>query len=86
MFFYNRVDGYKEYFGLTNLFYFGIGDYLTYWDRNNYHVTYNDMFQNGLKYKTKNCTISSSMYCTTISETRYPHFIKDDEYKILPRP
>ena len=36
---YNRVDGYKEYFGLTNLFYFVNGDFLTYWDMNIYHIT-----------------------------------------------
>lgn len=44
------------------------------------------MFQNGLRYKTKSRTISLSMYGSTIGATRYPQFIKDDEYKILPRP
>ena len=29
--FNNRVDGHKDYFGLTNLF------FLTYWNMNNYH-------------------------------------------------
>ena len=44
------------------------------------------MFQNGLKYKTKSRMISLLMYGSTIGETRYPKFIKDDEYEILPRP
>ena len=48
---YNRVDGHKEYFGLTNLFYFENENFLTYWDMNNYHIIYNNMFQNGLKKK-----------------------------------
>ena len=52
----------------------------------NYHKTYNNMYQYGLKYKTKSRTISLSMYGSTIGATRYPQFIKDDEYKILPRP
>ena len=43
------------------------------------------MFQNELKYKTKSRRISLSMYGSTIGAIRYPHFIKDDEYKILPR-
>ena len=83
---YNRVEGYKKHFGLTNLFNFGNGNFLTYWDMNIYHETYSNMFQNGLKYKTKSRTISLSMYGSTIGATRYPQFIKDDEYKILPRP
>ena len=83
---YNRVDGYKEYFGLTNLFHFGNGKFLAYWDMNIYHVTYNHMLQNGLKYKTKSRTISLLMCGSTIGAPRYPQFIKDDEYKILPRP
>ena len=53
---------------------------------NIYYVTYNDMLQNGLEYKTKSCTILSLMYCSTIGATRHPQFIKDDKYKILPRP
>ena len=44
------------------------------------------MYQNGLKYKTQRRTILFSMYGSTIGATRYPQFIKDDEYKILPRP
>ena len=52
---------------------------------NIYHVTYNNMFQNGLKYNTKSRTISLSMYGLTIGATKYPQFIKDDEYKILLR-
>ena len=44
------------------------------------------MFQNGLKYKTKSRTISLLMYGLTIGATRYPQFIIDDGYKILPRP
>ena len=44
------------------------------------------MFQNGLKYKTKSRTISLLMYGSTIGATRYPQFIKGDEYKILPWP
>ena len=51
IYFYNRVDGYKEYFGLTNSLYFGNGNFLTYWDMNIYHIKYNNMFQNGLQYK-----------------------------------
>ena len=59
---------------------------LTYWDMNIYHITYNNLFQNGLKNKTKSRTISLSMYGSTTGATRYPQFIKDDEYKISPRP
>ena len=44
------------------------------------------MFQNGLKYKTKRCTMLLSMYGSTIGVTRYPQLIKDDENEILPRP
>ena len=44
------------------------------------------MVQNGLKYGRKSCTISLSMYGSTTDVIRYPQFIKDDEYKILPRP
>ena len=50
-----------------------------------YHVTYKNMFQNGVKYKTKSCTISLSMCGSTIGASRCPQFIKGDEYKILPR-
>ena len=82
----NRVNDHKEYFGLTNLFYFGNGNFLTHWNMNNYHKTYSNMFQNGLKYKTKKCMILLSLYCSTIGATRYSQFIKNDEYKILPRP
>ena len=53
---------------------------------NNYHVTSNNMLHNGLKFKTKSCMISILMYGSTIGATRYPQFIKDDEYKILLRP
>ena len=53
---------------------------------NNYHITCNNIFENGLKYKTKSCIISLSMYGSTIGATRYPQLVKDDEYKILPRP
>ena len=42
------------------------------------------MFQNGLKYKTKTCAISQSLYASIIDTTRYPQFIKHDEYKMLP--
>ena len=45
----------------------------------------NNMFQNGLKYKTKSRMISLLMYGSTIGATRYPQFIKDDKYNILPR-
>ena len=83
---YYRVDGYKEYFGLTNLFHVRNRSFLNYWCKTNYQMTYNNMYQNGLKYKTKSRTISLSMYGSTIGVTRYPLFIKDDEYKILPRP
>ena len=79
---YNRVDGYKEYFGLTNLFFWKCKcSYM-----NIHHVTYNNMFQNGLKYIRKSCTITLLMYGSTIGATIYPQFIEDDEYKILPRP
>ena len=52
---------------------------------NNYLITYNNVFQNGQKYKTKSCMISLLLYDSTIPATRYLQFIKDDEYKILPR-
>ena len=53
---------------------------------NNYHVTYGNIFENGLEYKTKSRTISLSLYGSIIGATRYPHFIKDDELKILTMP
>ena len=46
---------------------------------NIYHITYNNMFQKGLKYKTKSRTIALLMYGSTKGATRYPQFIKDDE-------
>ena len=47
---------------------------------------YNFLFKNGLKYKTKSRTIPLSLYDSTIGETRYPQFIINKQYKILPRP
>ena len=47
---------------------------------NNYHITYNNILQNGLKYKIKSRKISLLMYASIIGATRYPQFIKDDEY------
>ena len=52
---------------------------------NNYHIKYNNMFQNRLKYKTKSGKISLSFYGSILDATRYPQLIKDDQYKILPR-
>ena len=83
---YYRVDGYKEHFTLINLFHFGNGNFLTDWNMDNFHITYNDMFQNGLKHKTKSRTTSLSMYGSIIGATRYPQFIKDDKDKILQWP
>ena len=48
--FNNRVDGNREYFGLTYLFSFGNGNFLAYWNINNNHITHNNMFENGLNY------------------------------------
>ena len=39
---------------------------------NNYHITYCNMFENGLKYKTKSRAISLSMYGSTIGAASYP--------------
>ena len=78
-----RVDKLKEHFGFTNLFSLGNGNFLIFWNMNNYHITYSNTFENGLEYKTKSCTIYLSLYGSTIGATRYPQFIKDDEYKIL---
>ena len=44
------------------------------------------MFQNELKCKTRSRMISLLLYSSTIDATRYPQFIKHDDYKILPRP
>ena len=52
----------------------------------NYKRTYKFLFNNGLKYETKSQTISLSLYGSTIGATRYPQFIINNQYKILPRP
>ena len=59
---YYKVDGCKEYFGLINLFNFGNGTFLTNWNKKNYYIIYINMYQNGLKYQTKSCTISLLPY------------------------
>ena len=48
--------------------------------------TYNFLFKNGLKYKTKSWTISLSLYGSIIGATRYTQHIINNQYKILPRP
>ena len=72
MVFSNRVDRHTEYFGLTKLFSFGNGIYLTYSNMNDYHITHSTMCKNGLKYITKSCTISLSLYGSTKGVTRNP--------------
>ena len=52
----------------------------------NYKRTNNFLFKNGLKYKTNSPPISLSLYGSTIGVTRYPQFIINHHYKILPRP
>ena len=49
--FNNRVDRDNEYFGLTNLFSFGNKIFLTYWNMNNYYITYSNMFEKELNLK-----------------------------------
>ena len=51
---------------------------------NNIKNIYNFLFKKGLKYKTKSQTISLSFHDSTIGATRYPHFIINNQYKILP--
>ena len=69
----------RENFGSTNLFFFGNGNFLTCWNMNNYHITYSNMFVNGIKYKMKSRAISLSLYGLTKGATNFPQFIRDDE-------